>query len=151
LVAWMAHEDPQPAKVIHLDGKVVKNADPAPAVEKPPKVESEIPAEEQKPKADKALTLVNFVTSQQRLIDQIAVPQNTNEEAAVAAHWQKMDLAGLWVTADAAHTTKANMRELNQDRGVDYLFALKGNQPHAFAKAQQLLSGSFSPSGSDDR
>ena len=56
---------------------------------------------------------MNFVTSQQRLIDQIAVPQNTNEEAAVAAHWQKMDLAGLWVTADAAHTTKANMRELN--------------------------------------
>jgi hypothetical protein len=122
LVAWMAQEEPQPTKVIHLDGKVIKNADPAPAVEKPPKVESEIPQEEQKPKADKALTLVNFVTSQQRLIDQIAVPANTNEEAAVAVHWQKMDLAGL-----------------------------KGNQPLAYAKAQQLLTGSFSPSGSDHR
>ena len=151
LVAWMAQEDPQPAKVIHLDGKVVKNADPAPAVEKPPKGEREIPEEEQKPKADKALTLVNYVTGGQRLIDQIAVPQNTNEEAAVAAHWQKMDLAGLCVTADAAHTTKANARELTQDRGADYLFALKGNQPHALAKAQQLLSGSFPPGGSDDR
>ena len=149
LVAWMAREDTQRAKVLHLDGKVVKNADPAPAVAKPLKVESEIPEEQQKPKADKALTLVNFVTSGQRLVDQIAVPQNTNEEAAVAAHWQKMDLAGLCVTADAAHTTKANARELNQERGADYLFALKGNQPHAFAKAQQLLSGSFPPSGSD--
>lgn len=151
LVGWMAREDPQPVRVIHLDGKVVKNADPAPAVEKPPKVENEIPEEQQKPKADKALTLVNFMTGRQRLIDQIAVPQNTNEEAAVAAHWQKLDLAGLCITADAAHTTKANAREVTQDRGADYLLALKGNQPHAFAKAQQLLSGSFPPSGSDDR
>jgi len=151
LVAWMAAADPQTAEVIHLDGKVVKNADPAPAVEKPPPVESEIPEAAQKPKADKALTLVNFVTSQQRLIDQIAVPQNTNEEAAVAAHWQKMNLAGLTLTADAAHTTKANVRELTQERGAEYLVALKGNQPLAYAKAQQLLSGAFPPSGSDDR
>jgi len=151
LVGWMAQEDPQPATVIHLDGKVVKNAAPAPAVEKPSKVESEIPEEQQKPKADKALTLVNYVTREQRLIDQIAVPQNTNEEAAVAAHWQKMDLAGLCVTADAAHTTKANARELGQKNGADYLLALKGNQPLAYAKAQQLLSGAFPPCGPDDR
>ena len=151
LVDWMAQEDAQPVRVIHVDGKVLKNADPAPAMEKAPTVENEIPVEEQKPKADKALTLVNFVTSQQRLIDQIAVPANTNEEAAVAFHWPEMDLAGLCITADAAHTTKANARELTQQNGADYLFALKGNQPHAFAKAQQLLSGSFPPSGSDDR
>ncbi len=151
LVAWMAQEDLEPVQVIHLDGKVVKNADPAPAMAKPPKVESEIPEEEQKPKADQALTLVNFVTTQQRLRDQIAVPANTNEEAAVAAHGQKMNLEGLILTADAAHTTKANARELTQDRGADYLFALKGNQPLAYAKAQPLLTGSFPPSSSDDR
>lgn len=151
LVAWMAQEDPQPAKVVHLDGKVIKNAAPAPAVEKPPKAEMEIPEEQQKPKADKALTLVNFMTRGQRLIDQIAVPQNTNEEAAVAAHWQKMDLAGRCVTADAAHTTKANARALSQQQGADYLLALKGNQPLAYAKAQQLLAGAFPPAGSDDR
>jgi hypothetical protein len=151
LVAWMAQADPQPAKVIHLDGKVVKNAAPAPAVEKPSQVESEIPEAQQKPKADQALTLVNFVTRGQRLIDQIAVPQNTNEEAAVAAHWEKMDLAGRCGTADAAHTPKANARELSQKQGADYLLALKGNQPLAYAKAQQLLSGSFPPAGSDDR
>lgn len=151
LVAWMAQEDPEPVKVIHLDGKVVKNADPAPAIEKPPKVKSEIPEDEQKPKADKALTLVNFVTSKQRLIDQIAVPQNTNEEAAVAAHWQNMDLVGLIMTMDAAHTVKTNAHHLTQEKGADYLMPLKGNQPLAYAKAQQLLRGSFPPSGSDAR
>ena len=50
--------------------------------------------------------------SDQRLVDQIAVPQDTNEEAAVAAHLPKMDLAGVCVTADAAHTTKANCRQV---------------------------------------
>ena len=85
------------------------------------------------------------------MIDQIAVPQNTNEEAAVAAHWEKMDLVGRCVTADAAHTTKANARALSQKQGADYLLALKGNQPLAYAKAQQLLAGAFPPCSSDDR
>ena len=108
-------------------------------------MENEIPVELQKPKADKALTLVNFITGDQQLVEQVAVPQNTNEEAAVAAHLPKMDLAGICVTADAAHTTKANARQLTQGNGADYLMSLKGNQPHALAKAQQLLSGAFPP------
>jgi hypothetical protein len=58
----------------------------------------EIPPELQKPKADKALMLVNFQTTEQRLVDQVAVPRDTNEEAAVAAHLPKMDLAGVCLT-----------------------------------------------------
>jgi len=106
------------------------------------------PAEQQKPKADKGLTLVNFQTPGQRLVDQIAVPLDTNEEAAVAAHLPKMDLKGVTTIADAAHTVKANCRQITQMQGGDYLFFLKGNQPNAFAKAKQLLSGSLPPSGS---
>ncbi|MCP5527292.1 MAG: DUF4338 domain-containing protein [Verrucomicrobiales bacterium] len=151
LVGWMAREDPRRAEVLHLDGKVVKNAAPAPAVATAPEPPEEIPAELQKPKADKALTLVNFVTDQQRLVDQVAVPANTNEEAAVAAHWSSMDLAGVCVTTDAAHTTKANARQLTQGNGADYLLILKGNQPGAFAKAQSLLGGAFPPSGPHHR
>lgn len=147
VVEWMAQQDPQRPEVLHLDGKVIKNAQPAPARPEAPVVESEIPIELQKPKAEKALTLVNFITGQQRLVEQIAVPRDTNEEAAVATHLPKMDLAGICLTADAAHTTKANARQLTQDNGADYLLVLKGNQPHALAKAQQLLSGSFPPSG----
>jgi hypothetical protein len=151
LVGWMEKQDPALVKVVHLDGKVLKNAEPAPARTAQAAVTasepSEIAPELQKPKADKALTLVNVMTSRQRLLDQIAVPRDTNEEAAVAAHLPQMDLAGICVTADAAHTTKANCRQVTQNNGGDFLFFLKGNQPSALAKAEQLLLGDFPPSG----
>jgi hypothetical protein len=151
---WTAGLDPRPLTVLHLDGKVLRNAEPAPPrLPQDPSLAQaaaalDTPIELQKPKAEKALTLVNFQTPEQRLIDQIAVPQDTNEEAAVAAHLPKMNLAGVIVIGDAAHTTKANGRGLTQNQGAEYLFFLKGNQPKAMAKAQQLLLGSFPPSGS---
>jgi hypothetical protein len=154
---WMASLDPEPVKVLHLDGKVLKHTDPAPArlQEDPALAEAagavDTPAEEQKPKADQALTLVNFQTPHQRLVDQIAVPRDTNEEAAVAAHLPKMDLAGVTVIADAAHTVKANCRHLTQEQGADYILFLKGNQPNALAKAKRLLRGDTPPSGQLDR
>ena len=153
---WMATLDPEPLRVLHLDGKVIRNADPAAArlQEDPALVKAvasvDTPAELQKPKAEKALMLVNFQTPSQRLIDQIAVPRDTNEEAAVAAHLPKMDLAGVLVIGDAAHTVKATCRLITQEKGGDFLFFLKGNQPTALAKAQQLLPGVLPPSGSVD-
>jgi hypothetical protein len=148
LVGWMEQQEPTRACFIHADGKVVKNAEPAPARPGAAATEPcEIPPELQKPKADKALTLVNFQTTQQRLIDQIAVPRDTNEEAAVAAHLPKMDLRGLCLTTDAAHLTKANCRQLTQNNGADFFIFLKANQPTALAKAQQLLPGKLPPSG----
>jgi hypothetical protein len=84
------------------------------------------------------------------LSDPIAVPQDTNEEAAVAAHLPQMDLAGVLAIGDAAHTTQANGRHLTQEQGADYLFFLKGNQLAARAKAQQLLAGNTPPSGPVD-
>jgi hypothetical protein len=154
LTGWMERQDAAPLQVLHFDGKVIKNAHPAPprpqaatAPESSAPESSEIPVQMQKPKADKALTLVNFLTTGQRLIDQIAVPSDTNEEAAVAAHLPAMDLAGVCLTADAAHTTRANCRQATQNNGADYLFFLKGNQPLALAKAEQLLPGAFPPSG----
>ena len=153
LVGWMQAEDPAPLQVVHVDGKVVKNAQPAPPRSPAQQAEAasaepcEIPPELQKPKADKALMLVNFQTTEQRLVDQVAVPQDTNEEAAVAAHLPKMDLAGVCLTADAAHTTKANCRQLTQDNGAEFFLFLKANQPLALAKAEQLLPGALPPSG----
>ena len=58
-----------------------------------------------------------------------------------------MDLTGVTVIADAAHTVKANCHQITQVQGGDYIFFLKGNQPNAFAKAKQLMGGSFPPSG----
>ena len=155
LVGWMQAEDKTALKVVHADGKVVKNAQPAPPRSPAQQLESlaepagEIPPELQKPKADKALTLVNFQTTDQRLVDQVAVPRDTNEEAAVAAHLPKMDLAGVCFTADAAHLTKANCRQLTQGNGAEFFLCLKANQPLALAKAEQLLPGALPPSGHD--
>lgn len=153
---WMATLDPEPLKVLHLDGKAIRNADPAPArlKEDPELVRAaasvDTPCELQKPNAEKALMLVNFQTPSQRLIDQIVVAQDTNEEAAVAAQLPKMNLAGVLIIGDAAHTVKANCRLITQEKGGDYLFFLKGNQPNALAKAEQLLLGALPPSGSVD-
>jgi hypothetical protein len=153
LVRWMEQADPTSAKVIHADGKVIKNAQPAPArrpqdtVAAEPVEPCEIPQDQQKPKADKALTLVNFQTTNQRLVDQLAVPRDTNEESAVAAHLPQMDLAGVCLTTDAAHLTKANCRQLTQNNGADFFLFLKKNQPTALAKAEQLLPGKVPPSG----
>jgi hypothetical protein len=155
LVDWMAAEDPAPLQVVHVDGKVVKNAQPAPARSATQQAEAasaepcEVPDELQKPKADKALMLVNFQTTEQRLVDQVAVPRDTNEEAAVAAHLPQMDLAGVCLTADAAHTIKANCRQLTQGNGAEFFLFLKANQPTALAKAEQLLPGALPPSGHD--
>ena len=155
LVGWMAAEDPAPLQVVHVDGKVVKNAQPAPARSPVQQTEAasaepwEVPTELQKPKADKALMLVNFQTTEQRLVDQVAVPRDTNEEAAVAAHLPKLDLAGVCLTADAAHTIKANCRQLTQGNGAEFFLFLKANQPTALAKAEQLLPGALPPSGHD--
>ena len=152
VVTWMQAEDPAPLEVVHVDGKVLKNAEPAPPRSVAEQAEAaatepcEVPVEQQKPKADKALMLVNFQTTGQRLVDQVAVPQDTNEEAAVAAHWPKMDLAGVCVTADAAHTVKANCRQLTQGNGAEFFLFLKANQPAALAKAGQLLPGDTPPS-----
>jgi len=153
LVDWMQSEDPTALTAVHADGKVLKNAEPAPPRDpaspsaSAPAEPSEIPPELQKPKADKALTLINFQTSSQRLVDQVAVPRDTNEEAALAAQLPHMDLAGVCLTADAAHTTKANCRQLTQHNGAEFLLFLKANQPLALAKAQQLLPGALPPSG----
>jgi hypothetical protein len=155
LTGWMQAEDPAPLQVVHVDGKVVKNAQPAPPrcatqqAEATSAAPCEVPAELQKPKADKALMLVNFQTTEQRLVDQVAVPRDTNEEATVAAHLPKMDLTGVCLTADAAHTTKANCRQLTQGNGADFFLFLKANQPLALAKAEQLLPGALPPSGHD--
>jgi hypothetical protein len=152
VVAWQAAADPSVPELLHVDGKAVKNAAPAPLRSAAQQAEaaalepSEVPVELQKPKADKALMLVNFQTTGQRLVDQVAVPQDTNEEAAVAAHLPKMDLAGVCLTADAAHTVKANCRQLTQGNGAEFFLFLKANQPTALAKAEQKLPGNTPPS-----
>jgi hypothetical protein len=67
LIRWMDRRDERPLEGVHVDGTVIKNADRAPGRDLAKAAEIDTPTEDQKPKADKALTLVNVVTPQQRL------------------------------------------------------------------------------------
>jgi hypothetical protein len=151
LIGWMKIQDPEPDVWVHFDGKVLKWAEPAAATDEQvakAHVPAEIDPASQKPKANQSLALVNFLTPDQKLVGQVAVPRNTNEEAAVAAQLGSMDLTGLRLGFDAAHMVKANLRQLTFINGADYAGRLKANQPNALAKAQQLLPGAVPPSAS---
>jgi hypothetical protein len=87
----------------------------------------------------------NSLGSLRESASHIAVPCDTNKEATLAAHLPQMDLAGVCLTTDAAHLTKANCRQLTQKNGADFFIFLKGNQPTAPAKAEQLLPGNVHP------
>lgn len=79
-----------------------------------------------------------------------AVAAGSNEIPAAQALLQRADLEGALVTADALHTQAETARIIVQDRGADFLFTAKGNQPGVAGTVQQLhqsLAGAFSPSG----
>lgn len=149
LIGWMKAQEPPPEVWVHFDGKVLKGAEPAPAGDAKTlaaHAPAEVDPSQQKPRANQSLALVNFLTPEQKLLHQVAVPRNTNEEAAVAAALVSMDLTGLRVSFDAAHRVKGTLRQLTFCNGADYAGRLKANQPHALAKARQLLPGDVPPS-----
>jgi hypothetical protein len=78
------------------------------------------------------------------------VAEGSNEIPAAQQLLRRTDLEGALVTADALHTQSETARILVQDRGADFLFPVKGNQPGVADNVQQLaqsLAHAFSPSG----
>jgi hypothetical protein len=78
------------------------------------------------------------------------VAEGSNEIPAAQQLLRRTDLEGTLVTADALHTQTEMARIVVQDRGADFLFTVKGNQPGVAENLQQLsqsLAGAFSPSG----
>jgi hypothetical protein len=77
------------------------------------------------------------------------VAAGSNEIPAAQALLRQTDLEGSLVTADALHTQTETARIVVQDKGADFLFTAKGNQPGVAENVQQLhqsLSRAFSPS-----
>ena len=81
-----------------------------------------------------------------------AAAEGSNEIPAVQRLLKRVDLDGSLVTADSLNTQTETARIVVQEKGGDYLFTVKGNQPGVAGNVQQLyktLASAFSPSGPD--
>jgi len=77
------------------------------------------------------------------------VREGSNEIPAGQALLARAPIEGMLVSADAIHTQAKTARVITQERGADYLFTIKGNQPTVGQSVQQLHRGlqhAFSPS-----
>jgi hypothetical protein len=93
-----------------------------------------------------------YSVTQGRWLGSTAVKENSNEIPAVQEALRKIDLDGSLVTADALNTQSETARIIVQEKGGDYLFTIKGNQPGVAKEMQELhssLASAFSPSGSN--
>lgn len=91
-----------------------------------------------------------YSVKQDRWLGSEKVAEGSNEIPAVQAVLRRVDLEGSLVTADALNTQTETARIVVQEKGGDYLFTVKGNQPGVAKNVQQLhrsLSRAFSPSG----
>src|SRR3954471_19261053 len=76
------------------------------------------------------LTVVSAWATQNRLtLGQVAVPDGSNEVAAIPELLRVLDLGGAIVTIDAAGCQVANAEEIRR-QGGHYLLTVKGNQPN---------------------
>lgn len=124
VIEWMAQHDEAESRLA-VDGKTVKKARQADG---------------------RALHLVAAVTHQSaRLVAQRPVDQKSNEITALRPMLEKVALDGAVVTADAMQAQQDAARFLTQEKGADYYFSLKGNQPTVEAVAARLLNRAFPP------
>jgi hypothetical protein len=82
---------------------------------------------------------------------QMAVPDKTNEIPCAKELLAPLDLTGAVVTADALHTQRETARYLVEDKGADYLFTVKENQPTLYADLARLPQRAFSPGAKNHR
>jgi hypothetical protein len=91
-----------------------------------------------------------YSVTEGRWLGSEAVAEGSNEIPAVQAVLRRVDLDGTLVTADALNTQTETARIIVQEKGGDFLFTVKGNQPGVSKNVRQLhtsLSRAFSPSG----
>jgi len=91
-----------------------------------------------------------YSVTQGRWLGSEAVAQGSNEIPAVQAVLKRIDLEGSLVTADALNTQSETARIVVQEKGADYLFTVKANQPGVQKSVRQLYKGlarAFSPWG----
>jgi hypothetical protein len=86
-----------------------------------------------------------MVQGERAVIAQNEVDHKTNEITGFQPLLEGLDLAGAVVTADAMHAQREHARFLVEDKGADYLFGVKGNQPKLLEAIESIPPGSFPP------
>ena len=128
---WMAQQQLVAGKGLAMDGKTVRgsrNAD------------------------GHALHLLSAIThGGGTVVAQVPVDSTTNEITQVEPLFKDRDITGAVVTADALLTQKEIARHVVQDKGADYVFTVKDNQPTLRQDIETLQLDAFPPSGHDGR
>jgi hypothetical protein len=94
----------------------------------------------------KQLHLMSAILHQKGVVvSQMPVDQKTNEITCFRPLLDSVDIAGKVVTADAMHTQVDHANYLKGERGADYFFIVKGNQPTLLESVELLEDGDFSP------
>lgn len=128
VMAWMKLHDPQPLRRLAVDGKTVKGSRRADG---------------------RPVHLVGAVSpDSSRLVAQRPVDEKSNEITALRPMLEAVPLDGVVVTADAMHAQQDAARFICQEKGGQYFFTLKGNQPTIQDEAKKLLDSAFPPSAS---
>lgn len=92
------------------------------------------------------LHLVGAVTHDSaRLVAQRPVDEKSNEITALRPMLQDAPLDGVVVTANAMQAQQDAARFLTLEKGADYFFSLKGNQPSVQEAAARSLDRAFPP------
>jgi predicted transposase YbfD/YdcC len=98
-----------------------------------------------------AVHLISALTHDERVVvAQRNVGAKTNEIPEAGPLLRAVPLAGRTVTADALHTQRELATHLVDERGADYVFIVKGNQPTLLAQVEGVAWESLPPSGHDD-
>jgi hypothetical protein len=128
VMGWMQAQDPHALRRVAVDGKTVKGSRRADG---------------------RPVHLVAAVSPDSlRLVAQRPVDEKSNEITALRPMLADVPLDGVVVTADAMQAQQDAARFIQQEKGGEYFFTLKGNQPSIQDKAQRLLQGAFPPSAS---
>jgi hypothetical protein len=97
---------------------------------------------------DPACHLLAAITHESGLVvAQERVDEKSNEITTTKPLLEDLDLKGTTVTADAMHTQKEFARHLVEDKGADYVFIAKDNQPTLLEDIKTIDWDSFFPSG----
>jgi hypothetical protein len=83
------------------------------------------------------------------VVAQREVDHKTNEITELRPLLDGLDLEGAVVTADALHAQRDHARFLVEDKGADYVFTVKGNQPSLLDGLEGLYYESFPPARGD--